>query len=74
MDENMTWWLPLWQSVLPRKHSKGQVYWATSNSRTRNLASKELPLEAFSFIVFFHPCPPYQPLPQIPLSWAKILN
>ena len=46
--------------------SGGQVPWATSNPRTRNLASMKLQLKA-NFILFFFPS-------QIALSWMKILD
>ena len=41
------------QHFLLGDFSKGQVYWATANPRIRNLASKDLQLEAF-FLFFSH--------------------
>ena len=64
-------WLPTWQHFLLGEFSGGQVFWATSNPQTRNLASKELKFETF-FLLFFSSCPSYQPLPQITLPWAEI--
>ena len=55
---------PTWQRFLLGEFSKGQLsWWATSNPRTRNLASREFQLEALYF-VFFPSCPLYHPLPQ----------
>jgi hypothetical protein len=52
---------------------------ATSDSWTRNSTPKKFNLRFFSssflfLVLFFSPqyCLPYQPLPQIILSWAKI--
>ena len=44
MDEKMTR-LPTWRHFFEGEFSQGQVSWATSNPRTRNLASGELQLE-----------------------------
>jgi hypothetical protein len=41
LDEKMTW-LPTWQDFFEKEFSEGQVSWATSKPRTRNLASREL--------------------------------
>jgi hypothetical protein len=40
-------------------------------SDQKNMVSKELQLEP---IIIRTSCPPYQPLPQITLSWAEILD
>jgi hypothetical protein len=48
MDEKMTQ-LPTWKRFLLGEFSGGQVSWATSNPRTRNLASGELQLEVYFF-------------------------
>ena len=44
MDEKLTW-LPTWRHFLEGEFSGGQVSWATSKPRTKNLASRELQLE-----------------------------
>ena len=66
-------WIPTWQQFWLGEFPGSQVSWATSNPWTRNLASRELQLEAF-LICFFSSCSSYQLLPQIALSRAKILD
>jgi len=48
MDEKMTQ-LPTWKHFLLGEFSGGQVSWATSNPRTRNLTFGELQLEVYFF-------------------------
>ena len=73
MDEEMAW-VSTWQCFFVGEVSGGQVSWATSNPHTINLASQKLQLEFFCFFLIekkvFSSSLPYQPLPQITLSWA----
>ena len=51
MDEEMTW-LSTWQRFSWGELCGGRISWATSNPRTRNLASKRTPTWVI-FLVFF---------------------
>lgn len=51
LDEKMTWLLT-WQYFFLGEFSRGQFFWATSNSLTRNLASGELQLQAIFVLIF----------------------
>ena len=51
MNGNEMTWLPTWRHFLLGESCEGQVSWATSNPRTRNLTSGELRFEAFKIYI-----------------------
>ena len=62
MDEKKTW-LPTIFARFGQPQTLGQETWPLENSSSRHL-----------LFIYFTSCVPYQLLPQITLSWAKILD
>ena len=72
MDEKMTW-MPTWRTLFRRG-----VLWRSSFLGNLNSSDKKLDLWRtptwIKYFTVFSSSPAYSPLPQITMSWAKVLD